>query len=94
MKHFLLIQKKFKKLVQLQVNGVAGVGKTYGISDFVVIEKMLNLETKDKFLIYHNFNEDSNHHSIKYVRNEIFCAIYPFIKKDLKSYFIQKENGM
>ena len=80
--------------LRLQVNGSVGIGKTFGLAEFVVLERMLNLESKDKFIIYHNFNEKSNDNCLIQIRGEIFCAIYPFIKKDLEKAFESRLNGI
>ena len=86
--------KNSDRKMEIQISGSIGTGKTYGLAEFVVLERMLNLETKDKFIIYHNFNQMSNRECTLYIKEEIFCALYPFIKDELQKLLNQNLNNL
>lgn len=69
--------------VEIQLNAVAGVGKTYGLADFVISSRMVNVESFEKFIVYHNFHQYGNRFSMEDIITELFCSIYPLIKKEL-----------
>ena len=78
--------------LKIQVNGSIGTGKTFGLADFVVLERMLNLQSKDKIIIYYNFHNKSNKRSPFYLKREILSAIYPFIKDELNKALNSKKE--
>ncbi len=68
---------------KIQITGPAGVGKSHALGDFVVCEKMINIDSKKSFIIYLHFNEQTNSVCMPFLRNEILAAVYPLIEKEL-----------
>jgi len=86
LKSLMIPSIKWSKKVTIQVNAVAGVGKTYGLADFVISSRMVNIDSLDKFIVYQNFHKNGNRFCMEDIITELFCSIYPLIKKELMDY--------
>jgi len=83
LKSLMIPSNKNLQKVEIQVNSVAGVGKTYGLADFVISSRMVNIDSLDKIIVYHNFNQNGNRFCMEDIIKELFCSIYQLIKKEL-----------
>ena len=68
----------------IQLNGLAGTGKSYGLADLVITEKIKNFEKKNKIIVYYHFNEKSNYYCLGAFIKELFCSSFHILEKEFE----------
>jgi len=86
LKNLISFHYKIKKSSKIQIIGPAGIGKSYGIADFVVTERIMNADSNNHLIFYHHFNEETNLDSHLFFGKEIVCQVYPLIEKDFNNF--------
>jgi len=78
--------------LNIQISGNAGMGKSYTLADYTVIEKLKNFENKENIVLYYHFNQLTNNKCVDGFLLEIFVSLYPLIENDLEEFISSKKE--